>query len=137
MKIGLVIAAGLLLAGTVGAQAQGNSRAGYERYVITPVEGGVLRVDRLTGAVSLCSRSGGEWSCKPVADDRAPDAQALRERPPADDLDAPDDEQSDDMGDGGMMTKQDVDQALDTLEYMMKRIQGTAKRLQDMREPPR
>ena len=37
---------------------------------MTPVEGGFLRMDTLTGAVSLCQRTGGKWACEAVADDR-------------------------------------------------------------------
>ena len=39
-----------------GATPEGEERGG--RFVMTPVEGGFLRMDTLTGAVSLCQRAG-------------------------------------------------------------------------------
>src|SRR4029450_14085746 len=53
-----------------GATPDGGVRGG--RFVMTPVEGGFLRMDTLTGAVSLCQRAGGKWACEAVADDRRP-----------------------------------------------------------------
>src|SRR5262249_51764879 len=37
---------------------------------MTPVEGGFLRMDTHTGAVSMCQRISGKWGCEAVADDR-------------------------------------------------------------------
>ena len=51
-----------------GATPETEERGG--RSVMTPVEGGFLRMDSLTGAVSLCQRTGGKWACEAVADDR-------------------------------------------------------------------
>lgn len=51
-----------------GATPDAEERGG--RFVMTPVEGGFLRMDTLTGAVSLCQRTGGKWACEAVADDR-------------------------------------------------------------------
>lgn len=36
------------------------------RYTMSPTEGGVIRLDRETGAMSFCSGKEGEWSCKPM-----------------------------------------------------------------------
>jgi hypothetical protein len=56
------------LAVLVGATPETEERAG--RFVMTPVEGGFLRMDSHTGAVSMCQRSSGKWACEAVADDR-------------------------------------------------------------------
>jgi hypothetical protein len=34
------------------------------RYTMSPTEGGVIRLDRETGAMAFCSGSAGSWSCK-------------------------------------------------------------------------
>jgi hypothetical protein len=52
----------------VGAAPDVEERAG--RYVMTPTEGGFLRLDSQTGAVSICQRNSGKWSCDAVPDDR-------------------------------------------------------------------
>jgi hypothetical protein len=124
-----------------------------DRYVISEVDGGILRVDRLTGQVSLCSGVGGGWSCELVPDDRdalEQEIQAARrenrvlrrqhgegsdfDRPqrygrhePLDPLDEP----------SGFMSREEVDDALNTLEYMMGRFMGTAERLRKQAPPPR
>ena len=41
-----------------------------ERFALQPVEGGVLRVDRRTGAVSSCRPRNGGWVCTLAADER-------------------------------------------------------------------
>ena len=59
-----------LLALTVLAGAAPDTEERGGRFVMTPVEGGFLRMDTLTGAVSMCQRTGGKWACEAVADDR-------------------------------------------------------------------
>lgn len=54
----------LLLAGP--ATSQDLTQAG--RFTFAPVEDGALRLDTVTGAVSLCAGSGGAYSCTPVAE---------------------------------------------------------------------
>jgi hypothetical protein len=58
----------LALGSLVGAAPDGEERNG--RFVMTPVEGGFLRMDTQTGAVSMCQRTSGKWACEAVADDR-------------------------------------------------------------------
>ncbi len=38
------------------------------RFTMSPVDGGFLRLDRQTGAVAMCAKSGSDWACKPVED---------------------------------------------------------------------
>ncbi len=50
-----------------------------QRYSFAPVEGGALRLDTLTGAVSLCSSDAQGYACKLVPDSRiAYEAQIVR-----------------------------------------------------------
>jgi hypothetical protein len=58
------------LAALVGAAPETEERSGGGRFVMTPVEGGFLRMDTQTGAVSMCQRTSGQWACEAVADDR-------------------------------------------------------------------
>ena len=64
---GLLISV-VALAVLVGAAPEAEERGG--RFVMTPVEGGFLRMDTHTGAVSMCQRTSGKWACEAVADDR-------------------------------------------------------------------
>jgi hypothetical protein len=41
------------------------------RYTMSPVEGGVMRLDTRTGQVSLCRQKPDAWACEALADDRA------------------------------------------------------------------
>ncbi len=68
----LVIAAlGCLTLSMAAANAETPSdRDG--RYTMSPVEGGVLRLDRNTGAMALCTRKSDTLICEPV-EDRAAD----------------------------------------------------------------
>lgn len=54
------------VAGLAAALAAPAFAAGSEpgRYTMQPTEGGVIRLDRETGAMSFCTGKEGEWSCK-------------------------------------------------------------------------
>jgi len=71
------LAAGLFI-GALGAAAVsiiGSSHGALAdetgRYTMQPVEGGFLRLDTQTGAVSVCSDTDGTWSCAPTEDERS------------------------------------------------------------------
>ena len=57
------------LGGGAAAQSAPDSENG--RYVLSPVAGGVIRLDTRTGAVSSCSNTGTGWACYAVPDERA------------------------------------------------------------------
>ncbi len=38
------------------------------RYTMSPTEGGVVRLDRETGAMSFCTGKDGDWACAPMPD---------------------------------------------------------------------
>lgn len=40
------------------------------RFTMSPVEGGVMRLDTRTGKVSVCRQRGEAWACEAAADDR-------------------------------------------------------------------
>ncbi|MFK8252403.1 hypothetical protein [Ancylobacter terrae] len=57
-----------------GAPAGGATSAAAEpdgRFTMTPVEGGVMRLDTRTGALSRCGARGGTWVCELLPDDRS------------------------------------------------------------------
>ncbi len=57
--------AAALLAASAAALAAGEEPG---RYTMTPVEGGFARLDRETGAMSICTGKEGDWTCKPIAE---------------------------------------------------------------------
>lgn len=72
-RAGLIAGAVLLAA---GAQAQpgpgtGAPPAEATGFTMQPVEGGLMRLDTRTGAMSFCAARAGGWSCEAVPDDRA------------------------------------------------------------------
>lgn len=145
VAIALAAAAMVTLpAGTPKAQSAG------DRYIVTPIDGGIMRVDRYTGEASVCRERSGQWRCELVPDERA----GRRGRSGRDDLAGRGwrgrddesfrgrrDEPYDDLGEGGVMSPDEVDKAMDTVEHMMKRFMETARKIQrDMRDetpPPR
>lgn len=141
-----VIAASLTIAGLALAAAPEPVSAD-DRFIVSTIDGGILRVDRETGHVSVCRESGGDWSCQLVPDDRDAMEYEIRELQASNrrlrrqlsryDSDAANraygqaDRQYDDLGEGGLMTKKEVDEAMDTMEYMMDRFLGATERLRD------
>ena len=59
----LVLSSALLASSTVRAA---DDKQG--RYTMTPADGGVLKLDTVTGATSFCTRADGDWGCKPTKD---------------------------------------------------------------------
>jgi hypothetical protein len=129
------------------------------RYTMTPADGGMLKLDSATGAVSFCTRpAGGEWACTPTKDGE----QKLRERITG--LEAeitalkdqlqqmdqiagigdPRKETAPGTGGSGppggkpdlkLPTEKDVEQAFDYFERMMKTIRERMKRLEQEGKP--
>lgn len=62
-----MLAVALVLASAGAAQAEGPDD-GKGRYTLTPVDGGVLRLDKDSGALALCTRKSDVWACEPVQD---------------------------------------------------------------------
>ena len=141
----LVLAAGLALgvaAGDASAQSGPGDRPG--RYTMQPVEGGFLRLDTETGAVSLCTRQAGTFACEGVKDERDQlRAEVERLKTENGDLKAevdrlqkgatgpdatPDGERR--RGKLAIPSEKDVDEALDTMERLYKKFRDRIKRLE-------
>lgn len=71
--MGVLALSGLALsAGLAAAQAPAPGPASVEgRFVLRETPDGLLRMDTRTGTMSLCTRQGGAFTCRLVADDRA------------------------------------------------------------------
>ena len=141
----------LALTGTAAADTPEESNG---RYTMSPVDGGFLRLDKQTGAVAMCARSGSEWACKPVEDRTATapsnelskledENKALKERVKAleeslENGKAPPSEGPLAGPPGGkaqLPTEEEVDQALDYLEHVYKKVRDRIKEL-DKPLPP-
>lgn len=60
---------GLLILPALAAFAVAETPAdSSRRFTMSPVDGGFLRLDKQTGAVAMCARTGNDWACKPVED---------------------------------------------------------------------
>jgi hypothetical protein len=115
------------------------------RFTMSPVDGGFLRLDKQTGAVAMCARTGTAWGCTPV-EDHTPAAaemelskleqenkdlkdrikaleETLETKPP---LNGPP------GGKVQLPTDQEVDQALDYLERVYKKVRD---RMKDLDKP--
>ncbi len=69
MRLAFIGAALLVaLAGSAVANAPEGDRTG--RFTLQPIDGGFLRMDTVTGDVSLCAKKGTSVACEPVNDDR-------------------------------------------------------------------
>ncbi|VAW13453.1 hypothetical protein MNBD_ALPHA09-2133 [hydrothermal vent metagenome] len=149
----VVVGAVALTAVATGAlRAQGTS----DRFLVTPIEGGIMRVDRQTGEVSVCKERQDSWNCELVPDDRLTLEREI------DDLERDNDrlrwsdryrrgeyrdyrekkrqaerrrkQQYDDLEDdprdgGGVMSPEEVDKAMNTVERMMNRFMETARQI--------
>ena len=75
-----LLAASAFAAGA-GAETPQNIKPESERYTLQPTEGGALRLDRETGAVSFCTAKNGVAACRLAAEERAAlDAEIARLR---------------------------------------------------------
>lgn len=131
------------------------------RFTMTPVEGGLMRLDTETGAVSLCVRKAEAWSCEPVNDPTASSggAQAkleaenrqLRERikslennqasgtPQSQPLPPPAEGYPSEPPGGvtKLPSEEDVDKALDYVERIFKKFRDRIKKYDEPGAPPK
>lgn len=120
------------------------------RYTMHQTDDGMVRLDTQTGAVSLCSKSGDAWACKPMSDDRASSKELDRLQKENSELRAevkrldkmlgvdgtkPNGE-IDPPRPGGekhsfrLPNEKEVDQALDYFERMLRKFQDRLKKLE-------
>jgi hypothetical protein len=112
------------------------------RYKMMPGDGGAfLRLDTLTGAMSVCQRRDGRWSCEAMADDRrALDAEIARLQGEVKRLEEllalPDPEGGGRRADSGrpkfqIPSEEEIDRAMDTVQRMVRKFRD---RWRDMKE---
>lgn len=149
----------IVLAGPAAAQSAAPDTEGG-RYVLRRVDDGLMRMDRETGATSLCRKRGSGWACEAVADDRealeeeiarlsrenaelAVEIGRLREQlanaPAPRDLPG---EAEPDAGGGGertlrLPTDEEIDEVARTFESMMRRFMDSMKALRERYEDDR
>lgn len=131
----LLIAGAAVVALTGSAGAAESDASG--RYTLAPTEGGFVRMDTTTGAVSTCTGTMETLVCRSVADDRqalqseidrlSAENEALREEL------ANNKEAGRTDGTGGITvpSDEDVDKAMGFLEKMVKRFKALIKELQE------
>ncbi len=124
------------------------------RYTMTPIDGGALKLDTVTGAASFCMRAGSEWECKPTRDGEqvlkkqieglASEISVLKEQltkmediagigdpgKPPNSVDGPRPSSRMDLP-----TEKDVDQAFDYFEAMMKKLRERMNKLEGATKP--
>ena len=149
----IAVFAGALMAATAAWTA--DEKPG--RYTMTPTDGGILKLDTVTGGMSLCTRTGGDWACQPTKDGeqtlrREIDAlksenQVLKDQltkteelagigdPSKGDGPRPGG-QTDGSRPGGqskvqLPTEKDIDQAFDYFEAMVKKLRERMNRLEN------
>ncbi len=147
MRIALALIAMLALADTGVAAQEVEGELDPDRYIVRDLEDGVLRIDRETGATSICREDADGWACRAVADDRealedeiarlAEENQTLRlrideleERMADADVAEPDVAERRDR-DLDLPTDSEIDQVMDTFERMMRRFLGIVRSLKD------
>ena len=116
MKTGFAMAlAATALLVPISAQAETPGR-----YTMQSIEGGFLRLDTQTGAVSVCSGAVEAWTCVPAADERS-QLEDENARLRADNLALR--EQIEELGaEPKVTTPEDVDAAMDTFETVAERF---------------
>jgi hypothetical protein len=120
----------LVLAGPAGATS---------RYVLKDVEGGFIRLDSESGAVSHCRSLDGHWRCEPVADARdalqdeigrlAEENAALKQR--LSELEAGLQSEPDSGSRLELPSEQDIDRIFGVFERFMRRFFDFARSLNE------
>lgn len=140
------VALGLLC----GAAPEASESTG--RYQMMPAEGGgIIRLDRQTGAMSLCQRKGGTWVCEALADDRrALESEIDRLTAETSELKSavkrleellglPDADGRDRRAGGvspklKLPTEQDIDNAMSYVQRMLRKFKQKLRELEDDRD---
>lgn len=122
------------------------------RYSISPTDGGFVRLDRQTGAMSFCTQKNADWQCAPMADSDqamreensklAAEKQALEAQKKHLEemlgIGEPGKEEGVKPGEGAapggpvkVPTEEDVDKMFDYLEGMVKKFKDRIKKLEE------
>lgn len=146
VKTSLVLTV-IAVASMATAAAQDN-RPG--RYTMHKTEDGLVRLDTETGAVSVCRKVDNNWRCEAMVGAPADTSQEMAKlRRENAELRAEIKRMEDDLGLNGnrdrsttskrefkLPTEQEVDQALNYFERMLRKFQDRLKRLEQGGEPP-
>lgn len=143
--LGLALALGAIGVARATPPPQEGERPG--RFSMQPTDGGFLRLDTVTGDVSLCSRApAATFECKPVKDDRDLQNEMSRLSTENKELRAEIKRLEDMLGLGGgphpdkgkprleLPSEEDVDKALGYLERMFKKFRDKMKDLDSGRD---
>jgi hypothetical protein len=138
----------LIAAVMMNAAAAAAEETPAARYSMTPIDGGALRLDTLTGSVDRCISEAGMWSCRTLPDegralqdeiDRLAEENArLRAK-----LEASGDDSvvgDDDAAEGPVTSfrlpsQAEVDKAIDFMEHVLKRFKSMVEGLNEKGEP--
>lgn len=138
-----------LLAGSAVAQSAAPTTQGG-RFALQQVEGGIIRMDTQTGALSLCKRqSGDQWACESLPDERKAlqleidrlskeNGELMAEmKRLEDDLSKKPDRRAEKGPDetpgiGRLPTEDDVDKAMNYLKGMYKKLKEKIKEFEDI-----
>ena len=139
----------------VPAFAQSSMPAGSPgRFTMHPADGGVLRMDTQTGALSMCKQVAGSWTCAMLPDDRtAVTAEIDRLKTENAELKSSVKRLEDLAGVPGgtgvepgedkrhsgvtMPTEEDVDKAMSYVQRMLKKFKEKLRELEDPENPKR
>ncbi len=141
----LALLAGLAV--TPYSLAAGDDEAG--RYSMSPADGGFVRLDRKTGAMTFCTKADASWNCSPMGDAQQ-STNAELEKLQAENKDLkdskrnleemlgmadPDKPKAPETGSTAppmkVPSEQDVDQAFDYIEGMVKKFRERMKKLEE------
>ena len=140
----LALAFGAAIAGPASASEEKSGR-----YTMTPADGGVLKLDTVTGAVSLCTRAGDDWSCKLTKDGEVAlrkeidglkaEIEVLKDQLTKTEeiagLGDPDKQGNHSSGKTQLPTEKDVDQAFDYFERMVKKLRERLNKIEGEHKP--
>lgn len=119
---------------------------GKGRYALSPVDGGVLKLDKETGAVSLCANKSGGWTCEAVKDAGTPgdvarlesENKELKARVKAleDDAAATGAPLEPPAPKAQLPTEEEVDKALDYVENIFKKFRDRIRKYENAPPSP-
>ena len=117
----------IAVAGTSAAEGEG-------RYRMEKTEGGFVRLDTVTGEISLCREADGQITCRMAADERAAfekELDLLTER-----VEALEKAAATTSGDAKprLPTDEEIDRTMSIMERMMQRFMGIVKNLEERDE---
>lgn len=116
------------------------AEAGAQRFTMSPADGGVVRLDTATGAMSVCSGKEGAWSCRDIAeggDSARKRLEALEQENKAlkDEVRRLQDAAVTPPGDAvkpfAMPEEKDVDRAFDYVESLIRKFRERIKKLEE------